>query len=209
MTHTKITVALGLAAAIVTAPSYVTAQGRGRSAGPVVGRAVPRTVPGGVLRPPVVAVVPYYRPYYYAPFRPGVNLGLHFGYGYPGFYGAYPWYGYSGYGYPAYGYPGYGYPAYGYPGYGYPGYGYPAYGVAARPSGSVRLEIPQKDAEVYADGYFAGNVDNFDGRFHQLNLEPGPHRIEVRAPGFEPIAFDVNVEPGRSITYRATMRPRP
>jgi hypothetical protein len=133
--------------------------------------------------------VPYYRPYYYAPFRPGVNLGLHFGYGYPGFYGAYPWYGYSG--------------------YGYPGHDYPAYGVAARPYGSVRLEIPQKDAEVYADGYFAGNVDNFDGRFHQLNLEPGPHRIEVRAPGFEPIAFDVNVEPGRSVTYRATMRPRP
>ena len=79
--------------------------------------------------------------------------------------------------------------------------------MAARPYGSVRLEIPQKDAEVYADGYLAGNVDNFDGRFHHLNLEPGPHKIEVRAAGFETISFDVNVEPGRTITYHAAMRP--
>ena len=79
--------------------------------------------------------------------------------------------------------------------------------MAARPYGSVRLEIPQKDAEGYVDGYFAGNVDNFDGVFHHLNLEPGPHKIEVKAASFEPITFDVNVEPGQTIKYRAAMRP--
>jgi hypothetical protein len=200
MKQNRILVALGLAAAIVAAPSYAAAQSRGRSTGPAVGRAVPRTAPGPGGRPyggvrPYGGGVPY-RPYYYGygPFRPG--LGLYFGYGYPYFYGSY-----------AYGYPWYGYPAYGYPAYGYPGYGYPGYAVGVRPYGSVRLEIPQKDAEVYTDGYFAGNVDNFDGRFHHLNLEPGPHKIEVRAAGFESIAFDVNVEPGQTITYRAAMRP--
>ena len=196
-------IGIGLAVAIVAAPSYAAAQSRGRSTGPAAGRAVPRTAPGPGGRP-YGGVRPYrggalYRPYYYGygPFRPG--LGLYFGYGYPGFYGAYgyPWYGYS-----AYGYPGYGYPTYGYPGYGYPGYA-----VGVRAYGSLRLDIPQKDAEVYADGYFAGNVDNFDGRFHHLNLEPGPHKIEVRAAGFASIAFDVNVEPGQTITYRAAMRP--
>jgi len=199
MTQHRILVALGLAAAIAVAPSYANAQSRGRSAAPAVGRAAPRPAPSGVYRPPVGGAAPY-RPYFYGygPFRPGV--GLYFGLGYPGFYGAY------GYGYPWYGYPAYGYPGYAYPGYGYPGYGYPGYAVGVRPYGSVRIELPQKDAEVYADGYFAGNVDNFDGRFHHLNLEPGPHKIEVRAAGFETIAFEVNVEPGQTITYRAAMR---
>jgi hypothetical protein len=72
----------------------------------------------------------------------------------------------------------------------------------------VRIVHPQRDAEVYVDGYFAGNVDDFDGAFQQLNLEPGPHHIEVRAPGTETTAFDVNIDPGRTITYRASM-PRP
>jgi hypothetical protein len=199
MTKNKIIVALGLAAAIIVAPSFASAQSRGRSGHPG-GTAGPRTAPGSVVRP-YVRGVPY-RPYYY---RPGV--GFYFGYG--SFYGAYgyPWFGYPWFGYPAYGYPFYGYPFYGYPFYGYPGYGYAGYGVAVRPYGSVRLDVPQKDAEVYVDGYFAGNVDNFDGRFHHLNLEPGPHKIEVRAAGFESITFDVNAEPGQTITYRAAMRP--
>jgi hypothetical protein len=57
------------------------------------------------------------------------------------------------------------------------------------------------------DGYFTGTVDNFDGTLQQANLEAGPHKIEIRQQGFETISFDVNVEPGRTITYRAAMRP--
>jgi hypothetical protein len=99
----------------------------------------------------------------------------------------------------------YGYRA---PAYGY-GYRAPGYFVAApgRTYGGVRLDLPQRDAEVYVDGYLVGMVDNFDGVFQHVNLEPGPHRIEIRAPGYEPIAFDVRVEPGRTITYRADMQP--
>ena len=52
-------------------------------------------------------------------------------------------------------------------------------------------------------------VDQFDGTLQEANLEPGPHRIEVRKPGFETIAFDVNIEPGRTITYRTSMRQQP
>jgi hypothetical protein len=71
----------------------------------------------------------------------------------------------------------------------------------------VRIDLPQRDAEVYVDGYFAGIVDDYDGAFQQLNLEAGPHRIEVRAPGFTPISFEVNIAPGRTITYRTQLRP--
>jgi hypothetical protein len=150
----------------------------------------------------VVVGAPY-RPYYYRPYYrgyyPGVALGFY--YGYPWYAGPYAY----GYGYPRYGYPAYGYPGYGY-GYGYGGYygGFPGYAVRAY--GGVRIDVPQRDAEVYVDGYYSGVVDDFDGTFQQLNLEPGPHRIEVRAEGFEPVSFDVNVEPGRTITYRAALR---
>jgi hypothetical protein len=157
----------------------------------VVNRAVPRTgPPPRVIAPRVIAIAPY-RPYYY---RPSFRLG--YGYSYP--------YGY-GYGYPAYGY-GYGYGSgYGY-GYPVPPPGYLA-AVPGRPYGGVRITDAPRDAEVFADGYYVGIVDDFDGVFQHLNLEAGPHRIEIRAPGLQPIAFDVRVEPGETITYRAAIRP--
>jgi hypothetical protein len=40
----------------------------------------------------------------------------------------------------------------------------------------------------------------------QANIEAGPHQIEIRSPEFEPIQFNVNIEPGRTITYRGAMR---
>jgi hypothetical protein len=58
---------------------------------------------------------------------------------------------------------------------------------------------------VFADGYYVGIVDDFDGVFQHMNLEAGPHRIEIRAPGYPPIAVDVNVQPGETITYRADL----
>jgi hypothetical protein len=54
---------------------------------------------------------------------------------------------------------------------------------------------------VYVDGYYAGIVDDFDGAFQRLEIEPGPHRIELRLPGYETFAFEVNVRPGETIRY--------
>jgi hypothetical protein len=183
--------AYGLAVAVLAAPSLAEAQNRQR---PATGRAVPRTGPpprGGTVRRSAPV---YYRSYYYSPY--------YYGTFYPSFYGPYA-VGY-GFGYPAYGY-GYGY---GYRGYGYPAYGYPgSYGYRYRPYGGIRIDLPQKEAEVFVDGYFAGMVDDFDGAFQQLNLEPGAHRIEIRAPGFSPVSFEVRTEPGRTITYRSSLRP--
>ena len=89
--------------------------------------------------------------------------------------------------------------------YGYPaGYGYYAIqpGIAY---GAVRIVDAPRDARVFVDGYYAGVVDDYDGVFQHLNLEPGAHAIEIDVAGYEPIAFDVNVVPGRTITYRANV----
>jgi PEGA domain-containing protein len=146
-----------------------------------------------IIVSPRVGVRPY-RSYYY-PYRSRLSLGL-------GFYSGYPYYGYGypySYGYPyAYGYP-YGSYAYGYGRYG--GYGYsPGVDYGGEVYGGVRIEDAPRDAQVFADGYYAGIVDDFDGPFQRLTLESGPHEIEIRAPGFPPMRFDVNVQPGRTIS---------
>lgn len=210
MKHTKLLVVLPalvvcLAAADALAQSRGRAQGRAPRGGGSIGRAVPRV--GGVrptiIRPRIVGRVPY-QPYYY-PFQPGLTIGFYAGYGYGSPYG-YPYY----YGYP-YTYPGYGYS---YPGYGYsyPGYGYPPPppgDITAQSGveyGGLKIQGARHDAQVFVDGYYVGIADDFDGVAQQLNLEVGPHQIEIRVQGREPVAFDVNVTPGHTVTYHAEDR---
>ena len=71
--------------------------------------------------------------------------------------------------------------------------------------GGLRITGAPRDAQVFADGYYVGIVNDFDGVFQHINLEAGTHHIEIRVDGVEPIAFDVNVQPGQTITYRADL----
>ena len=71
--------------------------------------------------------------------------------------------------------------------------------------GSMRFDVTPKNAEVYADGYYAGLVDDFDGAAQRLILTPGPHHIELRTTGYETLAFDVTIEPGQTVDYRTKL----
>ena len=75
--------------------------------------------------------------------------------------------------------------------------------IPGRYYGGVRIKGAPREARVFADGYYVGIVDDFDGIFQHINLETGPHHIEIEEPGFRPIAFDVYVRPGETITFRA------
>ncbi len=118
-----------------------------------------------------------------------------------GYYGGLIPFGYYGdpYGY----YGGYYDPWYG----GYPSYGPPPTG--ADEEGSLRLKVKPKEAEVYVDGYYAGIVDEFDGVFQKLPLEKGGHHIEIRAPGYEPLAFDIRITAGHKTTYEGELQKIP
>ena len=105
-----------------------------------------------------------------------------FGLGYF-YYDPYTWYPYDNYNYRFRGY----------------GYGYA--------TGELRLQVRPRHAEVFVDGYYAGRVDDFDGIVQALSLEEGPYSIELVAPGYEPIVFNVRIQPGRKITYRGDLRP--
>lgn len=98
--------------------------------------------------------------------------------------------------------------------YGVPYVMMPAVGPAATPEppplpvsdiGYLRLEVePAPLLQIYVDGVYVGTPADHRG---ELELRAGPHRIEVRAPGHEPLTFDVRVEAERGITYRGDLRP--
>src|SRR5439155_11950211 len=202
MTYSKliaVVLATVVCATVFAANAGAQSRGRAPGGGPTVGRAVPRgSFPraGGprffsprVISPRVIVRAPlrsFYYPFYFG-YRPGISLG--FFYGYP--------YGYYGYPYGYYGYP------YGAYGYSYGGY-YPA-GYARAAYGGVRIQGAPRDSQVYVDGYYAGIVDDYDGTFQRLDLEPGSHAIEIRTAG-RPLTYDVNVTPGQTVTIHANVR---
>jgi hypothetical protein len=180
---------------------------RPRNGDPVSGIAVARS-----SRPPsgdntVIVGGHYpYNPYGY------YRYGYPYGY-YPyGYYPYYPWafgfgvgFGYGGFGF---GYGGWGHgPWYGYPVYGYPAYGYPGvYVPTSEFPGGVRIRVAPSDAIVYVDGYYAGEVDDFDNTFQSLRLDPGSHKIEVRKDGYEPLNFEVRIQPDQTVTYKGKLK---
>lgn len=72
-------------------------------------------------------------------------------------------------------------------------------------TGSLRLNVqPERGLQVHVDGYYVGTPDDFSG---ELELEAGPHNIEIAAPGHETLHIDVKITPHRSITYRGALKP--
>ena len=105
---------------------------------------------------------------------------------YDPFFYADPWYGYQ----------------YPYPrpyGYGYRGY---------EPEASVRLEVKPKEAEVYVDGYYAGVVDDFDGTFQRLRVEPGEHEIELWLDGYRTVRQKVYLTQDNTFRVKYQMERR-
>jgi hypothetical protein len=115
--------------------------------------------------------------------------------GYVSGWGAYPFYDYyDGYYGPYFG----GY--YGWRGP-YVGYGYAYDGDY----GSLRIMVDPDDTEVYVDGYYAGEVDSFDGIFQRLHVRPGHHEIALKRPGFRTHRVRVYVPVGGTLRIRYKM----
>jgi hypothetical protein len=177
------------AAAIITLlPATAMAQGRAvqRGAPPATRAAVAVPRPAGQYYRPATYYPPYgyYRPYgyyppygYYNPYYYGFAFGVGFGYGYGGYY---PYYA---------SYPG----PYGY-GYGYAG-------------SSLHVLVTPREAEVFVDGYFAGKVDDFDGTFQRLRLDPGEHSVQLYLAGHRSVQQELYLQPGNTFNIRTTLQP--
>ena len=154
-------------------------------------------------------------------------------YGYSSY--GYSSYGYPSYGYPSYGYPATSYPAYppasgypppsnyprsNYPPSNYPPSNYPpsAYppdrqgpqgSIGVQPSqpntGGLSFEITPNTAQLFVDGASVGTVGQFTPTTQPLGLVAGRHRIEVRAPGYQTMSFDVDIIAGQVIPYQGAL----
>ncbi len=164
---------------------------RPRGGNPAIGQPGERT--GGGYYPPASGGGGWYPGYYPPGYYPG------------GWWNSYGWYGYGALGLGYFYYDPYWW-GYGAPGYGYYG-SYGGYGGGYEATGSLRLKIKPSDAHVFVDGYFAGTVDDFDGLFQRLKLRPGAHKIEVSAPGFAPLIFDVDIRLNDTVTYEGVLEP--
>lgn len=63
----------------------------------------------------------------------------------------------------------------------YPPYGGYRYATA---ESNLRINVTPTDALVYVDGYFAGKVDDFNGKFQRLHVEPGEHELTIYLEGY-------------------------
>ena len=101
------------------------------------------------------------------------------GYFYDPFYGPYPWWPASAY-----------------------GWGYsPVFDYRSE----VRILATPREAAVYVDGFYAGQVDDFDGTFQRLPLTPGGHKIELFMEGFRTVRRNLYLQPGSTLKMRETL----
>jgi len=156
--------------------------GRSRGGLPSSGRAVRGTPSaGGVVIGDGSGFYPWGYPYAGGAVGGYDLYSLYYG----GYYGMYdPWYGW------------------------FPTYAGSSSSRSTEGTGGIRLEVKPNNANVYVDGFFAGIVDDFDNAFQKLKLSPGPHRIDMRAPEHAPLAVDVMIQEGFTITYTGQL-PKP
>ncbi len=121
-----------------------------------------------------------------------------------------PWFQYP-YGWGAWGgwnnWGGYGGPGWGGAGWGQGwGGGFSPYGGGVYNGASIRLQITPRTAEVYVDGYYAGTVDQFDGAFQRLRVEPGEHDVAVYADGFRTLRQRLYVQPLATVNLKQPLQ---
>jgi hypothetical protein len=103
-----------------------------------------------------------------------------------------------------------------YPGYGYGGsdpYYPPSVGDLRQPGpvrafamGGLRLETEPRTAQVYVDGFYSGVVEDYGLQGRILELPAGSHHIELRAPGYALLPFDVNIIPNQTSRFRGDLQ---
>ncbi|OLC84189.1 MAG: hypothetical protein AUH72_02505 [Acidobacteria bacterium 13_1_40CM_4_65_8] len=71
-------------------------------------------------------------------------------------------------------------------------------------TGLLRLSVTPLSAQVFIDSYYVGTVEDINAQ-NVLQLEAGPHRIEIRAPQYQTLTVDVRILPYETVTYRAAL----
>lgn len=71
--------------------------------------------------------------------------------------------------------------------------------------GGIFLDVQPIHAQIFIDGYYVGTPADLDTAHRGVMLDPGPHRIEISAPGYQQVAFDVRIIANETIAYRHSL----
>jgi len=82
----------------------------------------------------------------------------------------------------------------------------PAPTPATPVTGLFRLSVTPLTAHVLVDGYDVGSAGDIEAQ-HGLTLDAGPHRIEIRAPGYDTVIVNVQIAPFATIGYHVALEP--
>ena len=85
-----------------------------------------------------------------------------------------------------------------------PMYPYPAYRYGFAEA-DLRVKVKPKDASVYVDGYYAGKVEDYDGAFERLHVEPGQHEIIVYLDGYRSLHQRLYLSPNSTRKIEGTL----
>jgi hypothetical protein len=96
--------------------------------------------------------------------------------------------------------------------YGYPDPWAPYCWLAGVPSpeglpATVETDIRPKRAVVVLDGVEVGEARDYNGMWDRLHVEPGPHELEFRAPGYQTLRLQMTIRPGRGYLVQHELRP--
>ncbi len=73
------------------------------------------------------------------------------------------------------------------------------------PSGALRFETIPDAAQVFVDGMYVGVAEDFSSSGRALELDPGRHRVELRAEGYRAAGFDVLIGSNQITRYRGDL----
>jgi len=94
--------------------------------------------------------------------------------------------------------------------YGYGGYSYTSEPEPTAPpaapavTGGLRITGVPGEAQVFVDGYFVGTIADLEAA-RPLTVTAGPHRLELRAAGYQSVTIDVQITAYETLTYRAAL----
>jgi hypothetical protein len=71
----------------------------------------------------------------------------------------------------------------------------------------VTSQVSPASAEVFVDGAYAGTVQDFWTDQPPLRIVPGSHRLELHAPGYQPVTLHVTTTAGQVIPYSGELEP--
>lgn len=86
-------------------------------------------------------------------------------------------------------------------------YPYADYSYGWNLDSDVKVKVEPKNAQVFVDGYYAGQVDQFDGAFQSLHVTPGGHTITLYLDGYRTVSRDIYAGPGAGVTVTDQMQP--